>query len=409
MVRILRSVPIVVFVCGVAAASSAQEMRFDDVVRNLRNPDAKVRLSAIHLLKDAKYPEAITPMAALVNDPVDQIQLEAIGAELSFFLVEDVPAKKRVGLLLEVRNAGRAAAAFEQGPLAVWPRPAPSELVSALLQAVDDANQKVRLEAIYALGVIARPPLAADAATQVLKALDHYDPLIRAGAAAVVGRLALANAGGALMKAVNDSNASVRFAAMRALGETHDTSAITALTEQFNYYGRGEGAWSALDALAQIGHASSVPLFKSRIADKDPYLRRAAAEGLGRAGDRSEVAALEIGAGNDSSEMARAAMAFALQKLGRNYVVRLVDFMDSDKMVPQIQGYLLELGPSIVRDLVPRLQEPDATVRARVADVLGALGDDTVVPALQTATQDRDRGAAEAAKRALDRIKLKRG
>ena len=49
-----------------------------------------------------------------------------------------------------------AAAAFDLGPLAVWPRPVPPELVSALLQAVDDENAKVRLEAIYAAGVIAQ-------------------------------------------------------------------------------------------------------------------------------------------------------------------------------------------------------------------------------------------------------------
>src|SRR5258708_24558539 len=35
-----------------------------------------------------------------------------------------------------------APAAFELGPLAVWPRPVPAELVTALLQAVDDENAR---------------------------------------------------------------------------------------------------------------------------------------------------------------------------------------------------------------------------------------------------------------------------
>ena len=99
--------------CGTA---SAQQARFDDVVRNLRNPDPKVRLSAVRLLRESKYPEAVAPIAALVTDPVDEIQLEAIAAELSFFMVEDVPAKKRG----RVRRRGPrrrrcAAAAFELG------------------------------------------------------------------------------------------------------------------------------------------------------------------------------------------------------------------------------------------------------------------------------------------------------
>ena len=399
---------VLVIVLGVAGlVPAAQEPRYEDVVRNLRNPDAKARLNAVRLLRQARYPEAIVPMAALVNDPVDQIQLEAIDAELSFYAVEDVPARRRLGFVVEVRNAGRAVAAFEQGPLAVAYRPVPPELVTALLRAVDDASQKVRLEAIYTLGVIARQPLAGDAAPALIKALDHYDPLVRAGAAAVIGRLQVGSAADALIKAINDSQAPVRYAAMRALGEIRAANAVEALTQQFNYYAKGEGAWSALDALARIGHASSVALFKQRLADKDAYLRRAAAEGLGRAADTSEMTTLEIGAGNDQSPMVRAAMAFALQKLGRNYLSRLVDFLNSDKMVPQIEGYLLELGPSIAGDLLPRLQEPEPSIRARVADVLGALGDSAALPALQAAAQDSNRDAAEAARRAIERIKAR--
>ena len=387
-------------------ATAAQPLRFDDVVRNLRNPDPKVRQSALRLLRDAKYPEAIVPMAALINDPVEQIQLEAIAAELAFFLVEDVPAKKRVAWIVEVRNEGKAPAAFALGPLAVWPREAPPELIAALLRAVDDENAKVRLEAIYALGIVGRAPLGEEAAPLVIKALDHYDPAVRAGAARGAGRLQVTAAADTLIKAVNDSSAQVRFASMRSLGELGEERAVQALTEQLTFYGRGEGAWSALDALARIAHPSSVPLFKARLTDRDPFLRRAAAEGLGRTGDASEVPVLEVRAGNDESEMARAAMAFALQKLGRNYVTRLVDLMDSSKLAPQIQGYLLELGPSIVPQLLPRLQEPDAATRARIAEVLGMFGGEAALAALQPLTGDRDRDVIEAATRAIERIKM---
>src|SRR5262249_48764595 len=79
-------------------AEGPQQLRFDDVVRNLRNPDPKAREAATRLLRDARYPEAIGPMAPLVLDPVDSIQLEAIDAELSFFLPDqDVKSKKMIG------------------------------------------------------------------------------------------------------------------------------------------------------------------------------------------------------------------------------------------------------------------------------------------------------------------------
>ena len=85
-------------------AVHAQQIPFEDVVRNLRNPDPKVRLSALQLLREAQHLEAIKPVAALVNDTVEEIQLEALATELSFYLVEDAPAKRKVGFVVEVRS-----------------------------------------------------------------------------------------------------------------------------------------------------------------------------------------------------------------------------------------------------------------------------------------------------------------
>jgi len=127
-------------VAGAVAVPSAQQIRFDDVVRNLRNPDPKQRAAAVRLLRDAKYPEAVAPMAPLVLDPLDDIQLEAIAAELGFFIDQDVRTKKMIGFVVEQRRSGIAASAFDLSPLVVWPRPVPPELVTSLLQAVDDDN-----------------------------------------------------------------------------------------------------------------------------------------------------------------------------------------------------------------------------------------------------------------------------
>jgi HEAT repeat protein len=388
-----------------AGAAAAQPLRFDDVVRNLRNPDPKARLSAVHLLRDAKYPEAIAPMAALVLDPVDEIQLETIAAELGFFLEQDVKSKRMLGFVVEQRKSAIAQAAFDLGPYAVWPRPVPAELVSALLQAVDDDSGKVRLEAMYATGVIARMPLTEDQVARLTKALDHYDPAIRAAAARVIGRLKVTGTGDALLKAVNDSQAPVRYAALRALGAIREERAVQALTEQFAYYKKGEGAWSALEALAQIGAKASVPLFRERLTDKDPYIRRAAIEGLGRAGDAESLDHLEKNTTTDEAAMVRLATVFTLQKLGRNYGARIVDQMSSAKVIPQAQEYLVELGPSIVPTIVPRLQEPDANVREAIADVLGVIGDASTIPVLDAvAARDRDASVISAAKRAKARI-----
>jgi HEAT repeat protein len=405
----IRRVIVTGLLLNAAVTVSAQPARFDDVVRNLRNPDPKIRLNAVRLLREARYPEAIVPLAPLVNDPLDPIQLEAIAAELSFFLVRDLPERRRVGLVVEVRNRGAAAEAFELGPLAVWPRPAPSELVTALLRAVDDENTRVRMEAIYAAATIPKGQLSLDDEQLLSKALDHYDPVVRTGAAHFAGRAGVKGVADALVKSISDSSAEVRYASMRALGLLRDERVIPTLVEQLKVYGKGEGAWSALDALAHIAHPSSAAVFTERLADKDPNLRRAAAEGLGRLGDKASVSALETGAGNDPSAMVRAAMAFALQKMGRHYVPRLIEFLDDQdkKVVLQVQNYLIELGQPVEKELLPSLQEPDESLRAAVAEVLGAIGGDPSLTALRD-LKDRSKDVVDAAQRAVERIKMRR-
>ena len=46
-------VPALLAILAPAVAASAQPVAFEDVVRNLRNPDAKIRLGAVRMLHDA--------------------------------------------------------------------------------------------------------------------------------------------------------------------------------------------------------------------------------------------------------------------------------------------------------------------------------------------------------------------
>lgn len=398
---------VLVLAGSLAVPTLAQQVRFDDVVRNLRNPDPDARMTSISLLRESKYLEAIEPIAPLVNDPLDEIQLAAIEAELSFYLVDDVSARRRRAFIIEVRGSGRAEAAFDAGPLAVWPRPVPSALATALLKAVDDENPRVRVEAIYTFGAIAPKDVGERHAEALIQALDHYDPVIRAAAARVIGRLQVKSAGAALIRAVNDSQPPVRYAAMRALGEIREEMAVQALTEQLEHYRKGEGAWSAIDGLARIAHASSIPVFKSRLADRDEHIRRAAVEGLARAKATGEASTLETVATRDSSKMVRAAAVFALQMFGRNEVARLVAPLESADMGPQICGYLLELGPSVVGELVPHLKDPKDGVRGNVALILGALGTRAEMPVLEPLLHDRNGDVRRAAERAIQRVKMR--
>ena len=116
---------------------------------------------------------------------------------------------------------------------------------------------------------------------------------------------------------------------------------------------------------------------------------------------------MQAAANTENSPMVRAAMTFALVKFGENYLTRLVDYFGAEATSPQVREYLLEIGPSIVPALTIRLKEPDIGVREGVAEVIGALGAPDCVAVLEPLTKDRDRGVAETAVAAIERIKMR--
>ena len=67
-----------------------------------------------------------------MGDARDEVQLEAIAAELNIFLATKIVPKKRVGLIIEVRNKIAAESAFSAGPLALGAAPVPMEVLTAL-------------------------------------------------------------------------------------------------------------------------------------------------------------------------------------------------------------------------------------------------------------------------------------
>jgi HEAT repeat protein len=89
-------------------------------------------------------------------------------------------------------------------------------------------------------------------------------------------------------------------------------------------------------------------------------------------------------------------------------VPRLIEFLDDNdrKVVLQVQNYLIELGRPVEKELLPSLQEPDEALRAGVAEVLGEIGGDASLTALQD-LKDRSKVVVDAAQRAVERIKMR--
>jgi HEAT repeat protein len=402
------------------ATALAAQATFEQTSRDLASPDARVRLRAVQLLKSAAYPEAAVPLAKLVTDPDDAVQLEAIAAELNIFLAERIVPRKRVGLVLEVRNKISADEAFAGGPTVVGLRPVPSEVVTALRAAIRDDNPRVGLEALYAFGTLA-PAINGSARRELLRAsspdlaalLGAADPAFRFAALRVIGRLFEVrpgdaatedSVGDAVIAALNDHDRTIKAAAMQALGAMRYERAVEALTRLHQYFGKGDLSEAALDALAHIAHSSSAGLFTSSLASRSLTVRVIAIEGLARLGDLSKLADIRTAVGATANREVQLATQFATVKLSGEPLDQLAEALMQPKLHDQAREYLIEVAPGHAQEFSRYAQDPDAHLRAEVADILGLGADVGALPILEPMMRDRDQQVALAAQRAVARL-----
>ncbi len=400
-------------------------MTFEQAARDLTSADSGTRLRAARMLKEAAYPEAAVPLAPLVTDAVDEVQLQAIAAELNIFLAEKVVPRKRLGLVIEVRNPIDAAAAFSAGPLALGPLPVPAEVLTALRAGARDENPRVALEALYAFGTLAIEPIGT-ARRELLRTsgpdlasmLGAPDPVLRFTAVRVLGRVFEHRAddppvdqlvGDAVITTLNDADRTVRAASMQTLGAMRYERAVQGLTDLFQHFGKGERAEAWLDAIAHIGHPYSAPLLASQLTNKSAAIRGIAMEGLGRTGDRTKAGEIDAALKNERSEAVKLAGSFAAVLLTGAPITPIGDALRNASLHDQARGYLLELARGRTALFTRYAQDPDEQVRVDVADILGLAGDPGALPMLDPLARDANPQVATAAARAIARLRRAQG
>jgi len=398
-------------------AYPAPQISVEQAIRDLSSPDANVRFRTAQMLKEAVYPEAAEPLIPLISDPQDEVQLEAIAAELA----EKIVPRRRIGRVIEVRNAVMAEPLFSTGPLAIGSRPVPAAVLTALRGASRDDNRRVGLEALYAFGVLAVEPggtarrdLLRITGPDVAALIGAVDPALRYAAIRVLGRVFSKRSddppidpvvGDAIVGALNDRDNAVKRAAMQALGDLRHDRAVQALTELFQFHAKGPLAEASLDALARIAHPGSGPLFIDVLATKTATLKGIAIEGLARLGDTLQLPAIEKALAGERSDPTRLAGRFAAAMLAKASIDPIAEALARPKLRDQAKQYLIELAPGRTSALAPLLQDPTARVRIDAVDAIALGGDASAISVVEPLSRDADPQVARAAERALARLR----
>src|SRR5439155_3441761 len=276
---------------------------------------------------------AAVPLTRLVLDPRDDIQIEAIDAELNIFLAEKIVPRSRVAFVIEKRNAVAAESAFASGADAIGARPVPLEVLTALRAAFHDDTPRVALEALYAFGTLAagatgapRRELLRASGAELVATHGAPDPAVRYAGLSVIARVfepapgdgpVDAAVGDAIVTAMNDPDRTLAIAAIRAAGAMRYERAVQALTDVFQYYRKGETADAALDALAHIARPTSAPLVDAPPASKSAAVRGIAVEGLARLGEPARLPRIQTALTGERDAGVLLAQAFASAALAK--------------------------------------------------------------------------------------------
>jgi HEAT repeat protein len=388
-----------------AVAPAAQTpAQWQDVIRNLRHPNAETRLSAVTRLGEAAYLPAAEPLATLITDPDDRVQVAAIEAEISLFQADRIGSGRILGM---GGSRSRAQEAFEAGPLLRGAAPAPPVVIERLISAIRDENARVRFDALHAVGFIAEAPFVGPQARLLAAELDHYDPIIRAATARVLGRLRASTTGDLVAVGLVDSSSVVRLYATEALGLIRDPKAVIELRAQLPR-SRGDIQAATFLALARIGSRDDIEFFRARLTDRAEVFRRAAVEGLGRAGDKDSIDSFDRVFKTDRAPAVRLAAAFALNATGRVETHTIASMLALSDVAAQARDYLLEIGRPAVAGIQSALKvATDGRHRADLVQLVGYIGGAEDIGLLEPLAAEKDERVRRAVAHAIARLKAK--
>jgi HEAT repeat protein len=232
---------------------------------------------------------------------------------------------------------------------------------------------------------------SAESSRLALPALKDRNEIVRATAAGSVVFLPANEAAQALLPLLSDKAEMVRREAAYALGEAGDPSAVTALITLLQHDKILEVKGAVAIALGKIGDAGAVGALDRILQDKPDetleFLRRSAARSIGQIAQFIQTGRID-------------------QLIPQNFLSEKFKRIDKPKY-PKLAAQFPAFGPAIqvLIKVIQNKNESDDTRRG-AAYALGAIGDSSALPGLQTGLESADPYLAEICKEAIAKISV---
>lgn len=384
----------------------------DQIAASLSDPDLSVRREAVKAIVDLDTQRSLDPLVKATADNDPEIQQRATDGLVNFYLPGYIQSGisapfKKIGTKIKSRFTDTNDQVVDPS---VEVRP---EIVQALGKlASGGASTDSRAGAARALGILR----GRAAVPELLQALASNDTDVDYEALVALEKIGDKSVGPKITFRLKDPSEKVQIAAIEATGVLDNKAAVYQVRDVMDRSKSGKVKKAGLTTLAMIPDQSSHGVFILHLEDKDEGMRIASLEGLARLRQPSDEGYLKSAFNDAKKQPVRMAGAFGLVNLGQRDMGEfsplryLVNQLNSANYRNVARSYLIELtrDPATRQAVLTDLdQAPSKDEKTGIAQVLGASGDSSNIPALEKLSKDPDSDVARESLRAIQNIRAR--
>lgn len=371
----------------------------------------EVRVEAVKAIIEIGGPRSLEPLIQAAGDNDAEVQIRATDGLVNFYL----PGYVRTGLSATLRRVGTALTSrfTDTNDQVIEPyvqvRP---EVITALGKiARGGASMEARANAARAIGILRGRQAIPDLLEAIRSKNDRviYECLI------ALQKIREPKVGPEIAFLLRDLDERVQIAAIETTGLLRNREALPQLRDALETARTDKIRRAALTALAMIPDEQNRPIYARYLADKDEWLRAAAAEGFARLRNPADLPVLEKAFNEERRMPARLGAAFGIAMLGKielsefSALQYLINTLNSAAWRGVARAYLIELAREtpVRRSLEKALPAGTRSEKIELAQILAQSGDQESLPHLERLTKDPDEQVSREAFSAFRALKAR--
>ncbi|MDQ2773617.1 MAG: HEAT repeat domain-containing protein [Acidobacteriota bacterium] len=373
----------------------------------LNDPSDDIRLEAVKAIVKIGTANSLDPLIKATRDNSSEIQIRATDGIVNFYLPGYVAKGALSGPLTRGVRQVKGYFATRNDQVIALDMTIRPEVASALSdEIIHSASMDARANAARAAGIL-RDRAALPSLEQALRSKDTE--LIRESLIALQ-KIGDPSAGPSVSFLARDLDERVQSTALETIGDLRSLQSAPDVRSAVNNARNAKIRRAALAALAMLGIPGDRALFQRYASDSDPALRASAIEGLGRIREPDDYPVLEAAYNEANADWrVHLAAAFALVNEGKvdtadfSPLRYLMESLDTKAHASVAQAYMTELcrRADVRKALFPIVPQATSDQKIALCDSLAASHDEDVIPVLTALSNDSNTDVALAAGRGL--------